>query len=237
MHLDEGAAQCPERDLDLGTSRWDDCRSRPDPPVTLGYGTRSVYSRLRAGAEVRLLFRSNESVVRVELGDEDQLRTMGQIFVAAGAEPVEGTVETHVLTPFVSGVPAIADRVSILVTTGGAIDCAAALEEFARGGVAGIVTVAELHCVPEIVDATASGIHCVSNAVPDAGRLAARITERQLEILRLLASGVPNKQIARECLLSTATVKRELRSISDILGTHSRSELVSQAALLIRAPA
>ena len=60
----------------------------------------------------------------------------------------------------------------------------------------------------------------------DSGRnpLAGRLTGRQAEVLRLLAAGLTNKQIAAELFLSPATVERHLATIYRNLGLAGRVE-------------
>jgi DNA-binding NarL/FixJ family response regulator len=52
--------------------------------------------------------------------------------------------------------------------------------------------------------------------------LPAGLTSRQSDVLRLLATGLSNKQIAAELYLSTATVERHLATIYRNLGLRSR---------------
>ena len=49
------------------------------------------------------------------------------------------------------------------------------------------------------------------------------LTVRELEVLRLLASGLSNAQIAEALIVSQLTVKAHLRSIYSKLGVTSRS--------------
>jgi len=55
------------------------------------------------------------------------------------------------------------------------------------------------------------------------------LTERELEILRLIANGATTKEIGDQLFLSQATVKRDTRRIFDKLGVHNRSEAVAEA--------
>ncbi len=55
------------------------------------------------------------------------------------------------------------------------------------------------------------------------------LTPRQIEILRLVATGLMNKTIAKQLCLSEATVKREINSISTKLGVTDRAQVVSEA--------
>ncbi len=58
---------------------------------------------------------------------------------------------------------------------------------------------------------------------------AARISERELQVLRLVADGASNKAIGSALFLSTRTVEAHMRSIFDKLGVSSRTEAVTYA--------
>jgi DNA-binding NarL/FixJ family response regulator len=53
------------------------------------------------------------------------------------------------------------------------------------------------------------------------------LTRRQVEILRLIASGATNKEIASRLFISSATVKRETNAIFASLNVNDRAEAVS----------
>jgi len=55
------------------------------------------------------------------------------------------------------------------------------------------------------------------------------LTNRQREILKLIAEGVNGKDIAGQLFVSTSTVKREIRNIFDKLGVNDRAQAVSEA--------
>jgi DNA-binding NarL/FixJ family response regulator len=55
------------------------------------------------------------------------------------------------------------------------------------------------------------------------------LTESQLRVLRALACGLPNKEIARELWLSEQTVKFHLSNIYRALGVSSRAEAIRHA--------
>ncbi|WP_298189386.1 response regulator transcription factor [uncultured Pseudomonas sp.] len=56
-----------------------------------------------------------------------------------------------------------------------------------------------------------------------------QLTPRQLEILQLLAEGLPNKSISRQLGVSEDTVKTHLKSLFQELAVHTRTACVSAA--------
>jgi two-component system, NarL family, response regulator LiaR len=56
------------------------------------------------------------------------------------------------------------------------------------------------------------------------------LTERELEVLRLLAQGMPNKEIAAHLVISERTAKFHVSSIMSKLGATNRTEAVALAA-------
>lgn len=57
-----------------------------------------------------------------------------------------------------------------------------------------------------------------------------QLTERELEVLNLLAQGMPNKEIASQLVISERTAKFHVSSIMGKLGATNRTEAVSLAA-------
>jgi two-component system response regulator NreC len=55
------------------------------------------------------------------------------------------------------------------------------------------------------------------------------LTPREVEVLRLVATGYTNRQIAEELTISVRTVESHRASVMDKLGLHSRVELVRYA--------
>ncbi|MCU9968983.1 response regulator transcription factor [Mobiluncus mulieris] len=55
------------------------------------------------------------------------------------------------------------------------------------------------------------------------------LSERELQVVRLVAEALGNKQIASELDISVATVKKHVQSIMDKLGTDNRAGIVAKA--------
>src|SRR5437867_2101426 len=55
----------------------------------------------------------------------------------------------------------------------------------------------------------------------------AALTARELDVLRLVASGLGNKEIAADLGITTHTVKYHLAAVLEKLGVRSRTEAVS----------
>ena len=58
---------------------------------------------------------------------------------------------------------------------------------------------------------------------------ALRLTDRELEVLRLVARGLNNREVAKELFISENTVKNHVRNILEKLQLHSRMEAVMYA--------
>lgn len=65
-----------------------------------------------------------------------------------------------------------------------------------------------------------------TDATPHTTSPLALLTERETEVLRLLASGYSNREIARALLVSTGTVKNHVSSILGKLGVRDRTRAV-----------
>jgi LuxR family maltose regulon positive regulatory protein len=55
------------------------------------------------------------------------------------------------------------------------------------------------------------------------------LTARELEVLRLLAAGKPNRAIAEQLVVTLDTVKSHVTHIFDKLGVTNRTQAVSRA--------
>lgn len=78
--------------------------------------------------------------------------------------------------------------------------------------------------MPVLAPAAAQAlVHTVARRPPVVGQ---DLTEREREVLGLLAEGLSNQQIAERLVITPATVKFHTRSIRSKLGTSSRTETV-----------
>jgi len=84
----------------------------------------------------------------------------------------------------------------------------------------------------EAVPAAPSGMPEGATQDLSEAALRSRLTERQVEVLRLLSSGKPNKSIARELDISEGTVKIHLAAIFRALNVRNRTEAVVMARTL-----
>lgn len=64
----------------------------------------------------------------------------------------------------------------------------------------------------------------------DARLLPSGLTSRELEVLRLVADGLHNREVATQLHISENTVKNHMRSVHDKLGVRTRTEAVVTAA-------
>ncbi|KAB2866561.1 MAG: response regulator transcription factor, partial [Anaerolineae bacterium] len=55
------------------------------------------------------------------------------------------------------------------------------------------------------------------------------LTEREVEVLRLMIKGMNNREIAEQLIISSSTVKNHVSSILSKLGTASRTQAVALA--------
>jgi len=70
----------------------------------------------------------------------------------------------------------------------------------------------------------------VTTLAADAGRPNPdRLTERELDVLRLVVAGMRNKEIAADLGISENTAKFHLRNILDKLHAQNRAEVVARA--------
>lgn len=152
-----------------------------------------------------------------------------------GAEPLEGIARLHQAAP---GSP-------ILVVTA-SDDDDLLLPLFDRGAAGFVAKSASSDVLEAAIRLVAAGskylppqiLHLlrVRGETLDGGALdgperaeAARLSGRQMEVLRLMARGDPNKEIARHLDLSPATVKTHVATVLSALGAANRTEAVIKA--------
>ena len=63
----------------------------------------------------------------------------------------------------------------------------------------------------------------VAPAYPDG------LTQREVEVLRLVASGKSNREIAEELVIAEGTARRHVNNIYDKIGARNRAEATSYA--------
>jgi LuxR family maltose regulon positive regulatory protein len=68
----------------------------------------------------------------------------------------------------------------------------------------------------------------LAEAVP-ASRLVEPLSEREMDVLKLLAQGCPDKKIAETLVIARETVHKHLKNIYGKLGVHSRTEAIVRA--------
>jgi len=76
---------------------------------------------------------------------------------------------------------------------------------------------------------TITGVSGASSPLESGEPLADRLTPREMDVLQLLAEGLPNKAIARHLGISDQTVKFHLASICGKLGAENRTDAVRLA--------
>jgi DNA-binding NarL/FixJ family response regulator len=55
------------------------------------------------------------------------------------------------------------------------------------------------------------------------------LTERELEVLQLVAAGKTNRQVATDLFVSVGTIKTHVNNVYRKLDAHSRTQAVSRA--------
>jgi len=102
-----------------------------------------------------------------------------------------------------------------------------------RGGIGGMVhSSAERDQIVQAIKSVALGLTVVDPmqlpAMPENDSLVEELTAREAEVLRLLAEGLGNRDIAAKLSISEHTIKFHIRSILGKLGAASRTEAVTR---------
>jgi LuxR family maltose regulon positive regulatory protein len=61
------------------------------------------------------------------------------------------------------------------------------------------------------------------------GALPEPLSQREEEVLRLIAAGLTNREIAERLVISAETAKKHVGNICDKLGAHNRTEAAARA--------
>lgn len=183
--------------------------------------------------------------VRALLEGQPDIEVVGEAAAAAEAEQVAREARPDVVLMDLSlgsgpggaaataAIQALPEPPQVLVLT--TYDTEADILEAIDAGAAGyLLKDAPADELFRAVRATARGETVLSPSV--ASRLVRRassplpsLTEREVEILRLLATGKGNRELARELLVSEATVKSHLSHIYTKLGVDTRAGAVAAA--------
>ncbi|AVH89260.1 Two component transcriptional regulator, LuxR family [Corynebacterium camporealensis] len=154
------------------------------------------------------------------------------------ASPTIDVVVCDIQMPNVDGIEVVkrlkeagGPPVLILTTYDTEADIVAAVEAGALGYLLKDSPEEELHSA---VQATAAGRRTLRPRVIDLlatrmGKPQEALSQRELEILRALATGAGNKQLAKQLFISEATVKTHLIHIYQKLGVDNRTAAVSTA--------
>lgn len=154
------------------------------------------------------------------------------------ASPTIDVVVCDIQMPNVDGIEVVkrlkeagGPSVLILTTYDTEADIVAAVEAGALGYLLKDSPEEELHSA---VQATAAGRRTLAPKVIDLlatrmGKPQEALSQRELEILRALATGAGNKQLAKQLFISEATVKTHLIHIYQKLGVDNRTAAVSTA--------
>ncbi len=65
--------------------------------------------------------------------------------------------------------------------------------------------------------------------LPDSNTLAEPLSQREMEIIKLIADGATNREIAVELVLTTNTVKKHVGNIFGKLGATNRTQAIARA--------
>ena len=196
--------------------------------------------------KIRLLIADDHAVVRTGLatlldstGGIDVVGEAenGEIAVAKALKLKPDVVVMDILMPVKNGIVATREiktalpktKVLILTTSTVPAEISQALDAGACGAIS---KSANNDALVEAIKAIARGQRIISPEIADLlddNSDSYDLTDRQLEIMRLVAKGLPNTDIASLTGVSPNTVKKHLEAIFKKLGAFNRSEAVAIA--------
>jgi DNA-binding NarL/FixJ family response regulator len=97
------------------------------------------------------------------------------------------------------------------------------------GAVAIVLKEAPLADLVRALEAALAGNSYIDPALAKASKPNGKLTQRELEVLRLLAEGHQHEEIGRQLGISAETVRTHLRKASDRLGAATRTQAVATA--------
>ena len=86
-----------------------------------------------------------------------------------------------------------------------------------------------MHYVERLLAAFRHEIRTTEGAIDSPVWQVERLSERELEVLRLLAVGRSNREIADELIVTVGTIKTHVSHIYGKLDAHSRTQAVARA--------
>jgi len=100
------------------------------------------------------------------------------------------------------------------------------------GAVAVVLKESPLADLVRALEAALAGGSYLDPALQRDGAPSGKLTERELDVLRLLAEGLQHEEIGRRLGISSETVRTHLRKASDRLGATTRTQAVATALRL-----
>lgn len=100
------------------------------------------------------------------------------------------------------------------------------------GAVAVVLKEAPLTDLVRALEAALAGNSYLDAALPKAAKPGGKLTQRELDVLSLLAEGLQHEEIGRRLGISSETVRTHLRKASDRLGAATRTQAVATALRL-----
>ena len=161
----------------------------------------------------------------------------GRAAVALAAAEQPGAAVVDYRMPRLDGAELVAELRLVSPATTVCVYTAEADEDLARGALAAGAAAVVLKASPpaELVRVLGSA-SCdrpfVDPGLRGRGRRQGAPTERELDVLRLLAEGLPHDEIGRRLGIGSETVRTHLRKASERLGASTRTQAVATALRL-----